>query len=341
MATVSGIGESYDFPNFVGELFLSGDEPRSLLRLVGVTSDDDLQGLQQGQLRNGRTIESNQFDLSVDYDLPAASQPSNAEGADATFSERDTSHTSNVVEIHQEGIALSYSAQSNGQSLAEWGTSGEAVAGPGAVVRPGTPEFQVRRKIEKVARDMNFSFVQGTFALGSAGVARGNRGVSNAVSTNVFANAGTLRSLTKTIFEDALKNMIANGAFAVGARVVALCGADQYENLIDLYEPANPEDLSPRSATQAGVMIQTILTKWGIVDVAYDADMPANEILIVQPEFMQAVARRITSDGVNKGVLFIEPIARTGSADKWQLYGEWGLDYGPEWKHGKIADLSA
>lgn len=344
MASVSGTAETYDLPQFVGELFLSGDEPRSLLRLIGVTSDEDLQDLQQGQLNNGRTIRSNQFNLNVDYDLPSASQPSNAEGVDATFSERDTSADQNVVQIHQEGVALSYSAQSEQETLTELGSTGETHMGDeGERVDPGQLQFQALRKVEKIARDLNFSFVQGTFAQGSAGGARGTRGISNAVSTNVFANGGTARSLTQSIFETALKDMIANGAFNVGSRVVALCDADQYENLIDIYEPSNSsgENLRPRSATQAGVMIQTIMTKWGIVDVAYDADMPSGEIMVIQPDFMEAVAREIREAGQRKGVLFLEPLAKTGSASKWQMYGEWGLDYGPEWKHGKIDDLSA
>lgn len=345
MATVSGTAETYDLPQYVGELFLSGDEPRSLLRLIGVSSDEDLEDLQQGQLNNGRTILSNQFNLNVDYDLPSASQPSHAEGADASYSERDTSADQNVVQIHQEGIALSYSAQSNQETLSELGSTGETVMGDdGQQVDPGQLSFQASRKVEKIARDLNYSFVQGTFAQGSAGSARGTRGISNAVSTNVFDNSGTARNLTVSIFETALKDMIANGAFNVGARVVALCDADQYENLIDLYEPdsgSGLEQLAPRSATQAGVMIQTIRTKWGFVDVAYDADMPSGEIMILQPQFMEAVAREIREEGQRKGVLFLEPLAKTGSASKYQLYGEWGLDYGPEWKHGKIDDLNA
>lgn len=344
MAQVSGIAETYDLPQFVGELFLSGDEPRSTLRLAGVTDDEDLQGLRQGDFRNVRRVQSNQFNLNVDYDLPSASQPSVSEGSDPSFTERDTSADQNVVQIHQEGFSLSYSAQSNQNTLTELGSSGEAVMGMGSRIDPGDPEWQLLRKIEKFARDLNYSFVQGTYAAGSAGSARGTRGISNAVSTNVFDNSGTNRSLTVSIFESALKSMIGNGAFNVGARVVALCDTDQYENLVDLFEPdsgSGLEEIAPRSATTAGVMITTIRTKWGIVDVAYEADMPANEILIIQPKFMRPVAREIVADGQRKGILFAEPVARTGAANKYQLYGEWGFDYGPEWKHGKIGDLSA
>jgi hypothetical protein len=38
--------------------------------------------------------------------------------------------------------------------------------------------------------------------------------------------------------------------------------------------------------------------------------------------------------------LFSEPLAKTGSTDKSQIYGEFGLEYGPEIAHGKIAGLT-
>jgi hypothetical protein len=38
--------------------------------------------------------------------------------------------------------------------------------------------------------------------------------------------------------------------------------------------------------------------------------------------------------------LFSEPLARTGSTDKAQIYGELSLEYGPEIAHGKITGLT-
>ncbi|WP_446677904.1 SU10 major capsid protein [Streptomyces hydrogenans] len=40
-----------------------------------------------------------------------------------------------------------------------------------------------------------------------------------------------------------------------------------------------------------------------------------------------------------KGMLFAEPLAKVGASEKWQLYGEVGLEYGPESYHGLITDL--
>jgi hypothetical protein len=41
-----------------------------------------------------------------------------------------------------------------------------------------------------------------------------------------------------------------------------------------------------------------------------------------------------------KGELFLEPLAKTGAAENSQLYGEWGLQYGPQTMHGEITGLT-
>jgi hypothetical protein len=41
-----------------------------------------------------------------------------------------------------------------------------------------------------------------------------------------------------------------------------------------------------------------------------------------------------------KGHFFTEPLAKTGAYDRVQIYGELGLEYGPEQFHGKIVDIT-
>jgi hypothetical protein len=40
-----------------------------------------------------------------------------------------------------------------------------------------------------------------------------------------------------------------------------------------------------------------------------------------------------------KGHFFTEPLAKTGAYDHVQLYGEIGVEYGPEQFHGKINSI--
>jgi hypothetical protein len=41
-----------------------------------------------------------------------------------------------------------------------------------------------------------------------------------------------------------------------------------------------------------------------------------------------------------KGHFFTEPLAKTGAFDRVQLYGEIGLNYGPEQYHGQITSIT-
>jgi hypothetical protein len=41
-----------------------------------------------------------------------------------------------------------------------------------------------------------------------------------------------------------------------------------------------------------------------------------------------------------KGLLFYEELARNGAGIRGQLYGQCGLDYGPEEYHGSITGLA-
>ena len=40
-----------------------------------------------------------------------------------------------------------------------------------------------------------------------------------------------------------------------------------------------------------------------------------------------------------KGILFYEALSKTGAAEKGQIYGQLGIDYGPEEFHGTITGL--
>jgi hypothetical protein len=41
-----------------------------------------------------------------------------------------------------------------------------------------------------------------------------------------------------------------------------------------------------------------------------------------------------------KGHFFVEPLAQSGASYKFQVYGEIGLEYGPEQFHAKITNLA-
>jgi hypothetical protein len=40
-----------------------------------------------------------------------------------------------------------------------------------------------------------------------------------------------------------------------------------------------------------------------------------------------------------KGNFFLEPLAKVGASEKYQIYGELGLDHGQEYLSGKITGI--
>ena len=60
--------------------------------------------------------------------------------------------------------------------------------------------------------------------------------------------------------------------------------------------------------------------------------MPQNTGLLFNPAAVHPV-EQITP---GKGNFFLEPLAKTGAAEKYQLFGQIGLDYGFEKLHGKL-----
>ena len=68
----------------------------------------------------------------------------------------------------------------------------------------------------------------------------------------------------------------------------------------------------------------------------YERHIPTDDILIADLSFLKPVFLDIPG----KGHFFVEPLAQTGAAYKYQVYGEIGLEYGPEQFHAKITNLS-
>jgi hypothetical protein len=113
-----------------------------------------------------------------------------------------------------------------------------------------------------------------------------------------------------------------------------MANAFQKQKLSSIYGSAL--SLAPRDRNVGGVNIQTIETDFGEVGIVYDRHLPADDVVIVDLAFCKPVFLDIPG----KGHFFVEPLAQSGAAYKFQVYGEIGLEYGPEQFHAKITNLS-
>ena len=97
MGAVSGLGDSYDLPNYVGELF-------------NVTPNDTPFLSAIGGMTGGKSVTSKQFTWQT-VDNATAAQTAAVEGADATLQKRSRSEVTNVTQIMQYGVNVSYTKQ--------------------------------------------------------------------------------------------------------------------------------------------------------------------------------------------------------------------------------------
>jgi hypothetical protein len=306
MASVSGQGTTFNLPNYVGELFNITPADTTFLSMIG-------------GLTGGRSVRSKSFTWQT-VDNAAAAQPSVLEGADATFAERTRSEVENVVQIFQEGVEVSYTKQAATGQL-----DGQSIIGNQPV--DDEVDFQVRLKLEQMARDIEYSFLQGTYAKPADNLtARKTRGLLSAITSNTVAAATT--DLAKSQIDELLREMYASGA--PFRNVVIFANALQKQRLSNIYGYA-PEDRNI-----GGVNVQQIETDFGRLGVTLNRFMPAAQLLFAEV----SVCRPVFLEVPGKGFLFREPLSKSGSADKEQIYGEIGLEYGPEQWHGSITGLT-
>ena len=310
MGAVSGLGDSYDLPNYVGELFNITPNDTPFLSAIG-------------GMTGGKSVTSKQFTWQT-VDNASAAQTVVVEGADATFAERSRSEVTNVTQIMQYGVHVSYTKQAAVGNLA-----GQSILGN----QPVQDElaFQLDMAMKRAARDIEFSFIQGTYVADTdVSTARKTRGMLAAISTNERAAAGG--ALTQSDVDQVLKAMADSGA--PFEQPVMMANAFQKQKLSSIFSSAL--SLAPRDRNIGGVNITTIETDFGEIGIVYNRHVPADDIVIAD----LAYCKPVFLDIPGKGHFFAEPLAQTGSAYKFQIYGEVGLEYGPEQFHGKITNLA-
>jgi len=142
-------------------------------------------------------------------------------------------------------------------------------------------------------------------------------------------------ALTVAVFEDLVQQVFDQGGLREGLGTVAV-GTTQKRALSAAYADAyGKSDVYTGSRNIAGVNLQQIETDMGTLNVMLDTDIPSDAIVVVSLD--QLVPKFLNIP--DKGVFFEEPLAKTGSADAVQLYGEIGLQYGNEKAHGVLRGL--
>jgi len=319
-APVTTTGDTYNLPNFVGELFSLIPAQTPLLSM-------------SGGLTGGKSVQSKEFVWQVEDNVAAALNNVALEGADPDITAIIRQEVKNVVEIHQESVKINYSKQAN-TSFVGSGGAVPAIDASGLLgSQPVQSEIphQLALTINRIARDVELSFLLGVYANPNDNLTeRKTRGVLTAIDTH---NTVFLTDLRTSI------NAMLAGMYEDETTVAPLINPVIFLNgttktQLSL-EYTNNLGLADRSRTIGGVNVETIVTDFGTFGVVLDRYMPVDEIALLDMSVIAPCFMPIPG----KGHFFTEPLAKTGAYDHVQVYGEIGLEYGPEQYHGKITGI--
>lgn len=93
---------------------------------------------------------------------------------------------------------------------------------------------------------------------------------------------------------------------------------------------------TPVQGNVGGVQVTVVDTDFGQFAIVLHDLMPVDAIAAVTIDELQAVFL----EEPGKGHLYVEPLAKTGSSERAQIYGEVGLKYGVEKHHGILRGLA-
>lgn len=308
MGAVSGQATTFNLPQYAGELFLVSPSATPLLSLLG----------------SGVATDKKVFSWQT-VDLGSRVTTGRLEGAAApTAGERSKSEVYNVCEIFQKQIELTYTAQAAINSLSN--TYGGGVNGA-----PNELDLQTMLALKDMALDVNYQFINGTKTIPvNNSSARLMGGLLEAISTNEVTASG---DLTAYDVNDAMQDIFDANGFEQGNMVMVVPSVQKMW-LSKVYITASRLETS---RNVGGVSVSQIVTDFGNLDIIIDNAMPTDTIMIINKA--QVKPRILNIPG--KGFLFVEPLAKTGSSDCYQLYGEIGIQWGNQLAHAKITGLTA
>lgn len=309
------IATSFGELNYSGMLFNKGNTKTPLSAAIG-----------------GRAKTTNHVEFVTGQEYTAGgtgSQPAISENASLTApagTVTTRNQKTNVTQIFQETVGVSYGKESNMGTL-----SGVNIANQQA--NPMTElDFQVASTMKKVNRDIEFTFIQGTFQKATDDdTPNKTRGLVEAITTNTMALGSKPLSYWK-VAEMQKKVYEANGdteglVLWVNGVTLLQLNADAVSNGLTVI---------PAAREVNGIMLNQVITPYGAVYVRQGECLPNGTALLLNLDVVSPVYQPVPG----KGNFFLEQLAKVGAGTKYQLFGQIGLDHGPEWYHGKFTGIA-
>lgn len=318
MPGITGMATTYNCPNYVGELFAASPEDTPLLSSIG--------GLTGGVPVGGTTFSWSGYDLR-----DAEEGRQRTEGATAPAAEgRARFAASNVVEVRQEKVSVSYTKQGATKQVTP--ASGSTTVTIGDTVLPADElAFQIGTEMKQIARDVEKTFIVGKYANPTDNqTPRKTRGLIEAITTNVATTTHKAAELTEADILDLVEKVWTNGGLQEGETRTIIVNSKIKRALTRIFI----KDAKYQEGTRnvGGVNLKTLETDFGVMNVMLNRYVPADKLIVASLEQLAPAFLEIPG----KGHFFAEPLAKTGASDDVQIYGEIGLQYGNEKAHGVL-----
>ena len=312
---MTGTVQSFLVPNYSGLLYNKANTDTPFLNSIS------------GRVKYTNSVEfvCGQYYTSEEGVIPAISETASLTAPDATYVTR--TQMSNVTQIFHETVAVSYAKQSNMATL-----GGVNIAGQ--VQNPTNElDFQTNSKMNKIKRSIEKTFIQGQYNKASSdSQINKTRGILQAITTNVKQAGGVALDLW-------LVNEVVTSIKNAGGDISNLQMLLNATNLLQLHGNAVEMGMKvgePYMNTY-GIMVRDLLLPIGcVLHFGLGEFLPDGTALIYNP----AVCGPVEQPVPGKGNFFREELAKDGASTKYQIFGQIGLDHGPEWYHGKITGLS-
>lgn len=184
MAGITAMGDSFNLPNYHGELFSLSPSETPLLSAIG-------------GLTGGGMVDDYEAEWQTS-DLRDPSDRQRLEGAAApTATGRVRANVRNVAEIHQEKVSVSYTKQATAGRYATPQSAPYGSGSGGANPVSNELDWQVAEAIKNIAIDVNYSFINGEYSLPTDNTtARHTRGLLSAITTNLTNKGTALTGIT-------------------------------------------------------------------------------------------------------------------------------------------------
>ena len=309
------LATSFGVLNYSGMLFNKGNTRTPLSAIIG------------GRAKTTNHVEfvtGQEYTAGGDGSQPEISENASLTAPDASVVTRE--QKTNVTQIFQESVGISYAKQSNMGTL----------AGVNIANQQANPvnelDFQVAAKIQKINRDIEYTFINGVFnkATSDATVNK-TRGLIPAITTNVTAMGN--KPLGLWDIADMVKKI-----YGANAPTDGLCLWCDAITLFQINADAMQNGLTvvPAAREINGIALSSVVTPIGIVYLYLGECLPAGTALLLNLDVIAPVYQPVPG----KGNFFLEQLAKVGAGEKYQLFGQIGLDHGPEWYHGKFTGIS-